>query len=1007
MKKITIVIVLCLLANFVAAQTRVITGKVTDAKDGTSIPGVSVKVKGTNLGGVTDMDGKYEVKAPEAATHLIFTFIGMAPKEVKIGASNVINVSMSTSSEELDEVVVVAYGTAKKSSLTGSSTTIKTEKLNDVQSESVENAVNGKIAGVQVSSTSGMAGSSTSIRIRGVGSINASQAPLYVIDGIPVVSGDQSQWSTSSGIMSTINPSDIATITVLKDAASATLYGSRAANGVVLITTKKGEKGETKYKFKSSMGYTDFAVDNLPYVGGDDYVMLQKEGLTNHFLDQGKSKSEAITLAQAKVDELYSKPAGGYTDWKKELFRTGTNRNTEFSASGGNKKTKFFVSGSYLWAEGVAIANDFERYTGRLNLTHKEGKFEFALNTTMSYSIQNYVSGETAFLNPWYATNTFLVPTWGVKDKNGNYVDDPFGNKKPNLLKELPLYINDTKITRSFSSGHVQYEIIKGLIAKSSFGVDYFMTEELQNWPYNSSDGETHNGLSQKIIGRNWRLTSTNTVNYVKTLMEDHTIEAMLGYEIESNNYSYLYAASKNFPNTILPELTNGAEKIGASSNKTDDRMMSYLSRAKYNYKNKYYAEGSFRRDGSSRFGKDNRWGSFWSTSASWRITEESFMDNYKDYVSNSKLRVSYGVNGTRPTGLYGHMALYDYGNNYNETPGSAVYQIPNPKMKWEENYVTNIGFEATILDRVDVKIDWYNRDTKNLLLKMPVSRTTGFASTWKNVGEMNNRGIEFEVHSKNIEMDDFKWETSIVAAYNKNEVTDLYDGEEDIDFPYIMKEGYSINTFYQREWAGVNPSNGKALWYKNTKDENGNVISGREVTEDKDEAQYVIVGNSDPDLWGSITNDLTYKGFNLMFQFNYQIGGKTYFHNSYTNESDGNVIDAPILKTQLNRWQKPGDVAENPRRVWGDNNGSNYNSTRRIHDADYLRLKNVVLSYSFPGAWLKRAKLSRLRLFTSASNLLTFAKHDLYDPEVNIKGSTSNFIPPIKAYTFGIEIEF
>ncbi len=1000
------------------AQTKQITGTVTSADDGLGIPGVSVIVKGTTIGATTDIDGKYTLSnVPQDADFIVFSFVGL--KTVEMPANQyVINVVMQSDSKELDEVVVVAYGVSKKASFTGSASQIKSDELTKAPAISVSDAIAGLTSGVNVTGGSGQPGATPSIRIRGIGSINSSNEPLYVIDGVAQMQDNLSvSTSASLGALSSLNPSDIATVTVLKDAAAAALYGSRAANGVVLITTKKGSAGDTKFSFKSELGFSDFAVKTLELASPKEALAYKIEGYKNYLVEyEGFTAEDAMSTATADITGYFSeydpsRPASDY-DWDDALFRRGVTKNIELSASGGSEKTQFFASLGYNYSEGVANGSDFDRISGRLNLDHKANKYlDFGLNTSLSRMEQNVIpTAGYYYANPLFATRTFLNQLTPIKDENGNYTNVE-GGKKPNLVKENGLNVMRNGVWKNISQGYVQVNILDGLTFKSTNSFDFTQIYGERYWSPLSKDGLAYNGYAHNTNKRRTKLTTSNILSYAKSFNKVHNLDALVGFEAEQLTDQLMSMEGKNFPNDNSQTLDVAAKPLSASYGEDGDRMQSVLSRVNYNYDNKYYASVSYRTDASSRLGANNRWGHFYSISGSWRISQEEFMQDVK-YINDWKLRASYGVNGTLPSDWVGALGLYSYGQDYNGTPGSYYSQIENKDLRWEKNNNLSIATEIRAFGFLSAEIEYYNRKTDDLLLEVPVSRTTGFSSYWDNVGAMTNKGIEVTLTSRNIDKNSFTWETQLNLAHNTNKI-DRLDGQDNTDtFPFILREGESFNSIYLRDWAGVNPANGHGQWYilENEKRVDKDGDGKFDVTENASLAAKRIVGCGDPLLFGSITNNFSYKGFDLSFMFTFKVGGDSYIDPHNMIFDDGETLNYAVTKEQLkNYWREPGDNAELPIVSFMNSQHTSYNSSRRLVDGSYLRLKKVTMGYSVPQKFVSKVGIANARVYASASNLFTLSKVEGFDPETSARGVIlENFdFPPLKTVTFGIQLNF
>ncbi|MDR0692291.1 MAG: TonB-dependent receptor [Prevotellaceae bacterium] len=1007
MKKITLILIgMMLAASALFAQVQV-SGVVTDAADGQPLPGVSVVVKGTNVSSATDANGRYTINVAGDAT-LVFSFIGMKTQEEAVDGRSTINVALEVEAKRLEDVVVVAYGTAKKGTYTGAVAVVgSTEKLKDIPVISFENALQGAAAGVQVGTTSGQPGAQAEIRIRGTGSFNASNSPLYVIDGVPANSGDYTMFSSYGGslsIMSTINPSDIESITILKDAAATALYGSRGANGVILVTTKKGQQGALKINFKGSWGINNWAINNRPYLGGNQTRMLTLEGAYNQAIYNGLSEADARAYSIVEADK-YAPARTEYSDWEGALFRNnGTNNSYEVSANGGNDKLTFYVSLGARDELGMANNSDFKSYTGKANVAYKGDKWQVEANISLAKAEQNYMFGGLSYNNYYAMTRLVYMPNIPIYNPDGSYYEGPLLQGQANLVKDGFLDISRHELFKSTNNLSFAYEFIKGLTLKETLSYDHSVVKGIAVWPSNSNNGKTHNGNTQIQEFTDVRFYSSMLLTYEKIIAADHTVNVLLGWDVDDNPTNYINAAARNYATPNLWEMVTAAEPTRAQSDHDSDRMTSYFSRLNYSYKDKYYVSGAFRRDGSSRLGTNTRWGDFWSVSASWRAKEESFL-KYVDFIDDLKLRASYGVSGTLPNSLYSSLATYGYTLDYNGQSGSAPSRLANPDLSWERNFVFDIGLEARFFDRVSLEFDFYNRQTEDMLLDVPVSRTTGFATTLLNYGGMNNRGVELTLAVDILKNNDFFWTSTFILAHNRNKVTKIYNGEEFVSGNFMIREGESVYSYRAREWAGVDPGTGDSMWYIYETDSDGNFTGVKNLTKDPDLATREIQAKADPTLTGGWRNTFEWKGIDFDALFSFSLGGHSW-DNGWQMSTDGLYPDQVISAMQLDRWQKPGDEAQFPRRMHGGGHG-NYTSSRWIHSTDHLRLKTLTVGYRLPQNWVKKASIQNARVFVAGNNLLTWAAYKDYDPEVPISGETTWSLPALRSVTFGVELTF
>lgn len=974
--------------------------------DGMPLPGVTVKLKGTTIGTATDADGIFQIKVSNRQKAVLeFSYIGMKPKEVKVEGKDNLLIEMEDDNSLLEEVVVTGYGNVKKTSYTGSASVLNTDKHKDLPVVSMTQMMEANMPGVRLITSNGSPGSNTSIRVRGFGSLSASNAPLFVLDGVPVESGDMSNDEMNGGgmgILSTINPSDIESITVLKDAASASLYGARGANGVILVTTKKGKKGKTTYNFKASYGISDMATKFRPTMGGAERRALILEGLTNRNLLNGQSLEWAQEHAEEEIDNYARIPAGGYADWENALFRTAHQQNYDFSISGGTDDTRFAGSISYTNQENIAYKSGFERYSGHLNFNNHYRNFDVGMNALFSLTKKEPLPGGGFYSNPMYALKVALNPSIPIYNEDGSY-NENIPEISRNLLLDNEVNDMKTQIARTFASIEAGYTFIKGLRLSELFNVDYTYTKEFRYFSPKSSDGKTPNGQGVMFNTDNLTYNSQTRLNFIHDF-DDHSIDLLAAYEIKRWNKEYNFAYAKNYSTDKKEVMDNASIPAEIGHYRDSDSMLSYVFRANYDYKDRYFLSASFRRDGSSRLDPDNRWDNFWSISASWRFSQEEFMQSTSGWLNDAKLRLSYGVNGNIPNTLYSYYGLYDLNYVYNDEPGMVESSLRNSRLSWEKNYAFNIGLDLFLLDRLSVSFDWYRRDTKDLLLSRTVNPITGFGSITDNVGKMRNTGFEIELSSTNISTRDFSWTTTFNLSHNKNKIVKLADVPEYFNgTAYIVKEGCSLGTFALREYAGVDPENGKPLYYSNRLQEDG--TRSREKVTDPNLADRVPICDSYPDVTGGLSNTFRYKIFDLNFNLSFSLGGYSYDNYIWALQDDGYNSMAPKSTELRRRWQKPGDITDVPRYVAGQEYGGWWHTSRAIHSTDHLRLKSLTFGVRAPQKWLDATGLSTARIYVSGTNLLTWAKYDQYDPELT--GLVNCDIPPLRTIAVGLEIGF
>ena len=1049
MKKRIVLFMTCLFAmiGLATAQTRV-QGVVLSQEDNEPIVGASILVKGTTIGTVTDMDGRFTLTGiPSSARTLVISYVGMKTQEVAIRSN--VRVTLSTDAEVLDDVIVVAYGTAKKSSFTGSAANVDNKKLEMRPITSVTNGLEGQATGVLMTSASGQPGSTGSIRIRGYGSINASSAPLYVVDGIPF-----------DGSLSSINPSDIESMTILKDASAGALYGARGANGVVMITTKQGKEGKTNVTWRSTVGWSERAQKPYDMLNQKEFVQLSYEAIRNGLIfNSGYSWADAEAAARASLggssylggsageqynpfknyswSELIDPATGLVRDdaksvydeqWMDNLLRTGFRQEHQMNVNGGTEKTKYMISLGYLNEDGILKTTGFERYTGRANVnTQVNDWFQANLNIGLSQSRQNYSDYDgSSTSNPWYSSQ-FVSPLFPVylRDAAGNIVNDEFGkptldygetgrpgsyndfNPLGGLTLDKAKIQNDGASVRTgvtFGGDSDKLGAFKGLKLQLNFGADYRNTSSMSYMNMYHGNQANAGGYLDKESTRTLSYTLNQLLTYTRSFGR-HNLDVLAGHEYYSYHYQNLDAAKTNLVDGIY-ELRPATTTVNADSYSNDYRIESWMGRINYNFDDKYYLSASVRTDGSSRFHKDNRWGTFWSVGANWRVTKEAFMQNVS-WVNNLNVKASYGEQGNDELGtLYAWQSLYSLSYANGNNIGGFVASLENKDISWEKNANLNVGIEASLFDnRVRLNAEYYNKKTKDMLLNYPMATSTGFNGYDANVGDMRNSGFEVELGLTPVRTQDFEWNLTWMGSTVNNKVLHLTkESPEIISGIRIIKEGYELNTFYMAKSAGVDPQTGAQLYWAYDKDDNGN-ITNEYITSDvaKASTSKYFLGSRIPDLYGSIGTDLTWKGLTLSVLTTYSIGGKIY-DSLYAGSMNNMYYNNNWNRHALRRWTQPGDVTDVPRIEVG---GKYATSDRFLVDASYFAIKNVTLSYNLPRRWMKSAGLNAVRLFGSVDNLALFTHLQGMDPQYSFSGGTNYDYTPNRTYSVGIEVNF
>lgn len=987
----------------IMAQNRTITGKITDEK-GNPVPHASVVVKGSAHGTTTDAEGNFSLNVHEGVKAIVVSSVNFAAVEINITGKSTIAVSLTESKQNLDEVVVTGYGTQKKYSSTSAQTRVGGDKVENVPFASVDQTLQGKVAGLQSITSSGQPGTSQAIRIRGIGSISASAQPLFVVDGVQIEQGNLSTYGNNSNAISGINPDDIEQIDVLKDAAATSIYGSRGSNGVILITTKRGKAGKLQLKASAEVGNNRVATitNSMKPLRSKDWLTLLKEGMQN----AGTYTDATITTYL----HTYGDTSNINTDWFNLLTRTGTQQQYNISASGGDEKNQVFTSLGYFNQDASTIASNLKRYNGRLSIRNSSLK-----NTVIDFSFSGSFQDQNAplqgsgyFSNPMLAMY-FLRPTQNPFNADGSYNTSTasatsFAGSLPNPLYVLAKNIYNQKTVQAKPVVTVDYSIIKGLKFQTKFGVDYNGIENFTYYNPVMGDGSSVNGRGYAGYERDFLYDWTNQLNYhADFLNKDLTADFKVGTEAISDRIWYVYGSAYSYSTDKLTDLANASTYSSLGSDHTQYNFSSSFSNAVFSFKKKYSLTGSIRRDGSSRFGSDNKYGTFYSVGGGWNITDEDFM-KYVKPISFLKLRSSFGLQGNAEIGNSTAPSLQNSGYNYNGVAGTAFETIGNETLTWEQGKQFDIGTEVGFLNnRLNVVFDYYNKNTNKLLYTAPVSLTTGFSSKTANIGGLQNRGIELTINATPIKKRDFSWDISANFTHNKNKITKLPNNNADIvSGMFRLRVGQDYRSFYTYQWAGVDPSNGNPLWYTDS--------SKKATTSTYASTSKAYLNKSaSPKFYGGISNTFTYKNFSLGIDINYNFGN--YVYDTYASYLTDGVYAATYgrYSSNLRRWTTVGQKTDVPKYVYGSTNKSNSTSSRYIYSGDYIRLRNVELAYNAPKAFLNKARLTSMRLYVRASNLYTWIadKNIPFDPEQGVNSTAAYSFFQNKATTVGLSVGF
>lgn len=1007
----------------VMAQNITVKGKVTD-ESGSPVPSATITVKKTANAVATDASGNFSISASPGNV-LVVSAVGFEQREIPVtGAA--MQISLSPDTKALSEVVVTGFGGSQiRRELTGNIARVKAKDIENVPLASVDQALQGKAAGVFVNAQSGKLGQAVTVRVRGNSSISASSQPLFVLDGIPMTANDQSSYGGDMNPLTDINPNDIESIDVLKDASAGAIYGARAANGVVLITTKRGKAGKTNVTLNVQTGYAE-ATKRLDMLNSEQYAELILEGaLYRDNLDGSNPADPDSWTTYVKNDVMdyysygeWSKDPKKTYDWQDVVFQKGPYRQADLQIRGGTDKTKFFSSFQHLEQTGTMVGNKLVRSTGRLNLDQKANDWlDVGVSLSLSRTYNRRLPDDNAFSNPLQAIA--LMPMTPFIDPNtGLDAGTPPGDVNipvyynPLLSVKYAKYTQD--VYRTFGNAYAQAKILPGLYFRSEFGVDYLSQNEEGYFQSQTIRNQTRAsrgvGSNNAAFITNFNTNTYFSYNYNK---KAHNLNATLGMQYQESQAKYNFTEGTDFPSNSYTKIASAATKSGGSSSQSDFRFLSYFARANYTFMDNYILSLSGRMDQSSRFGKNSRQGFFPAVSAGWIITNEKFMRNL-DVVSFLKLRASYGIVGNAEIGNFPQLGLFTGDAGYAGAAGQRPSQLSNPDLSWETTTQVDIGLDFGLFNnRVTGEIDYYTKNTTGLLLNVNIPTSTGFASQVRNVGKLENKGWEFVLNTQNL-VGKFKWTTNVNLALNKGKVTDIQGQiiEGGVSSMNRVEEGYNVGVFFTPEFAGVDPANGNALFYKNTLKADG--TRDRATTAIYSEAQRMVVGDPNPDFIYGFTNNFSYKGFDLSVFFNGVAGNQNniFGMGRYSSASmlyeDNNTID------QMGRWRKPGDITDIPQVRLYRVNGSQA-SSRYIVDGAYMRLRNVTFGYTFAGSMLKKVRMEKLRLYVSAQNLMTFTKYPYWDPEVNADTFDSNiakgndFYTPPQPRTFlvGINVNF
>lgn len=956
-----------------------VTGQIISADDNQPVIGVSIIEKGTTNGVITDVDGNYSIMVTKSPTSLQFSYIGMKTVEKEFTAATRFDLKMESSAEMVDEVVVVAYGVRKKGTTTGSMSVVKDKIMEAVPTPSFDQALQGQASGLQVLSSSGEPGAVANFKIRGINSINAGTEPLFILDGVAVSSED----------FSAINPSDIESVSVLKDASSTSIYGARAANGVIVITTKRGRVGDNgKIAVRAQYG-----VSSLAYGKWD--VMNTTERL-NYEEEIGLRKAGSYDRELLERTNI---------DWRDVVYNDAASfYSTEIQTSGATQGGfNYFISGNIFSQDGIAVGSSYDRYTFRANLEAKINNwFKVGSNATFAYEkISEAQEGEYTTSTPISASR-LMLPYWNPYKEDGSWAsaaDGSWTGSNVNPMKWQTTNWNDTNKWKVIATAFAELRPLPGLTLRTLGGIDFLdmrsNNETSPDFVGNQGEGAIGRGFSRAT-----NLTWTNTISYLFDIKDDHHFNVLLGQEAVDNQSDAFSVIGRGQTNSYLVNLSAATRADIPTDSRSGSTYLSFFGRAEYNYLGKYFVDLSARRDASSRFGTNSRWANFWSVGTMWNAKAESFLENVS-WLDNAQLLASIGTSGNSSIPDYDHLALVAggpiYGLEGQVLPGLAPYSKGNEDLTWEKTTILNITMKLGFLNRFNLTAEFYNKYTSDMLMAVPVSVVGGYSTRWSNMGAMVNRGVDLDLNVNVLKFKDFLWTVSANASYNKNEIKELYEGRDEYELSttgLFLKKGHSFGEFYTNRFAGVNPANGDALWY----DKNGN-LTNECLDEDK-----VLVGKSYIAPWqGGFGTSLSWKGLTVSTQFSWVADRWMMNNDRYFNESNGTFVNYNQSKKMLyDRWKKPGDVATVPRYGIAAQLDSRF-----LEDASFLRWKNLMVSYTLPANLLAPLKVvENIRVYAQGQNLLTFTKFQGMDPESSMNIYAAQY-PMSRQFSIGLEIGF
>lgn len=1021
---VSLMLMMCTLHVF--AQDKTVTGKVTDERDGTPLAGVSVTVKGTNTGTTTGADGSFRISIPASTKTLVFSFVNFSNVEIGVGNRTSFNISLSSKEKNLTEVVVTGYQQRKKRDEGGAISSVKGKEIANLPNASIDRALQGRAAGVLVQSTNGIPGGAVNVRIRGTGSYLAGNDPLYIVDGVQINTRSDGNF-TQNNPLAFINPNDIESIDVLKDAASAAIYGAQASNGVVIITTKKGKAGKTKFNFNSYYGTTK-PIKKFDVLNSQEYLAIRSEAFfnANRNTTAGYTVLDSKRAALGELSNATGVPGAtinGFTekqvdsmitntpsfDWQDLALQNGTVQNYDLNMSGGNEKTTFYLAAAYSFQSTIINKVDFKRYVLNSDVTHKVNE-KLSVNSKInlsSFEQQLPFGTSGSFLGSPIFSSSLILPPNPVRNADGTYFGLPGnGQALAGVLNQNVIAVNDLnkgyqRTNQLVGSMTIEYKFTNWLSFRSFYGLDYRLVQGNLFRDPRTNDGFGVRGRGTVESDWNTNFLTTQTLNFNKTVNKSR-FDGLLGIEFRRDNRESIGAAGIGFPSFQFTTIDAAATAESVSQFKTGYKRAGYFGRLNYSYDNRYGLSFILRRDGSSRFGSNFTFGWFPGVIASWNIDNEKFLQNAK-WLSTLRLRGSFGQTGNDQIGNFDSRSLFGGGSQYNQSAGINYSQLGNPNIRWEKNQTLNLGLDYGFFNnRISGSIEAYHRITKDLLLPRPIAWQNGVSTFTQNIGELEIKGVEVGI---NVEIlrpktsDGFRWNVNFNYSFTYNNVKKLYDGLQVLPGDNSLRVGRSLNSVFTQVYAGVNPATGRPQWI--------DTFGNRTYTPQLRDRRYI--GDSEADHFGGLTNTISYKGFTLDVLFTYQYGvlqtdGQVNFMLENANRTFNTLQFA-----NDGRWKNPGDIVSYPRGFNGGSEPGGVNhvtgSSRLWRKADFIRMRDARLSYDFSQGLLRKLKLNSLKLYVQGQNLFTYSDWWGYDPEFT--GTSTGIIPQTKNYNFGVQIGF